>query len=104
MDLANQFIFEHNGQRGELPVGGLSGSMPQNDSPLHDLISATGRNPHRTCRSMVEKLTSFFATGQSKRESGMVVSDKVADGAGAAPQGRWNAGQARECAATTTSA
>jgi hypothetical protein len=53
---------------------------------------------------MVEKLTTFFATGQSKRESGMVVSDKVADGAGAAPQGRWNAGQARECVATTTPA
>jgi hypothetical protein len=73
-DMTDQFMLRYSGQVSQLKVvpSPCERITPQDDKPEQALNFVTGGNPSRTDLDVVEKVTIFFATGQSKAVSDTV--------------------------------
>jgi len=70
---SGQFMLRFTGQIDQLssPNPSSPDITPQVVTPVQPAYSTTGGKPCRTARTLVEKVTLFFATGQSKVLSGI---------------------------------
>lgn len=70
---SGQFMLSFTGQIDQLssPNPSSPDITPQVVTPVQPAYSITGGKPCRTARTLVEKVTFFFATGQSKILSGI---------------------------------